>query len=117
MKEKETHWLRRVVIPLHHEVTKESSMGIWRVIGSTRLQNLAVRSVCVFNSTPSGYAQCNRAHQHPEGGCAASNCCPGLEPSQRNLYQVYVPLVHTQLMGLSNAGSCVGPVWSAVPSA
>eukprot|EP00983_Pelagomonas_calceolata_P101285 1158679-Pelagomonas_calceolata.AAC.5 len=27
-----------------------------------------------------------------------------------NLYQVYVPLVHTQLMGLSNAGGCVGPV-------
>eukprot|EP00983_Pelagomonas_calceolata_P017771 558043-Pelagomonas_calceolata.AAC.1 len=49
--------------------------------------------------------------------CAASNCCPGLEPSRCNLYQVYVPLVHTQLMGLSNAGSCVGPVWGVVPSA
>eukprot|EP00983_Pelagomonas_calceolata_P044640 1139386-Pelagomonas_calceolata.AAC.3 len=29
-------------------------MGTCRVIGSTRLQNLAVRSICVFNSTPSG---------------------------------------------------------------
>eukprot|EP00983_Pelagomonas_calceolata_P000089 2792-Pelagomonas_calceolata.AAC.1 len=32
-----------------------------------------------------------------------------------NLYQV--PLAHTQLMGLSNTGSCVGPVWGAVPPA
>uniref|UniRef100_A0A6S8PPB3 Uncharacterized protein n=1 Tax=Dunaliella tertiolecta TaxID=3047 RepID=A0A6S8PPB3_DUNTE len=29
-------------------------MGIWRVIGSTRLHNLAARSILVFNSTPSG---------------------------------------------------------------
>eukprot|EP00983_Pelagomonas_calceolata_P001668 55329-Pelagomonas_calceolata.AAC.1 len=31
-----------------------------------------------------------------------------------NLYQVYVPPVHTYLMGLSNVGSCLGPVWGAV---
>eukprot|EP00983_Pelagomonas_calceolata_P036030 1127557-Pelagomonas_calceolata.AAC.1 len=29
-------------------------MGIWRISGSTRLQNLAVRSMIVFNSTSSG---------------------------------------------------------------
>eukprot|EP00983_Pelagomonas_calceolata_P047592 1140727-Pelagomonas_calceolata.AAC.2 len=29
-------------------------MGVWSVTGSTRLQNLAVRSVFVLNSTPSG---------------------------------------------------------------
>eukprot|EP00983_Pelagomonas_calceolata_P024795 780920-Pelagomonas_calceolata.AAC.1 len=29
-------------------------MGIWRVVGSTRLQNLAARSILVFNSTPIG---------------------------------------------------------------
>eukprot|EP00983_Pelagomonas_calceolata_P071105 1151068-Pelagomonas_calceolata.AAC.1 len=29
-------------------------MEIWRVTGSTRLHNLAVRSIRVFNSTPSG---------------------------------------------------------------
>eukprot|EP00983_Pelagomonas_calceolata_P026939 846244-Pelagomonas_calceolata.AAC.2 len=29
-------------------------MGIWRVTGSTRLHNLAVRSMIVLNSTPSG---------------------------------------------------------------
>eukprot|EP00983_Pelagomonas_calceolata_P053172 1143193-Pelagomonas_calceolata.AAC.1 len=29
-------------------------MGIWKVTGSTRLQNLAVRSVTVFNSTSGG---------------------------------------------------------------
>eukprot|EP00983_Pelagomonas_calceolata_P119426 1160604-Pelagomonas_calceolata.AAC.10 len=34
-----------------------------------------------------------------------------------NLYQVYVLLVQTQLMGLSNAGSHVGLVWGAVPAA
>eukprot|EP00983_Pelagomonas_calceolata_P096207 1158101-Pelagomonas_calceolata.AAC.15 len=29
-------------------------MGIWRVIGSSQLHNLAARSTLVFNSTPSG---------------------------------------------------------------
>eukprot|EP00983_Pelagomonas_calceolata_P075559 1153067-Pelagomonas_calceolata.AAC.4 len=29
-------------------------MGIWKVSGTTRLKNLAVRSVIVFNSAPSG---------------------------------------------------------------
>eukprot|EP00983_Pelagomonas_calceolata_P011516 372055-Pelagomonas_calceolata.AAC.1 len=29
-------------------------MGIWRVTGSTRLQNLAVKSVTIFHSTSSG---------------------------------------------------------------
>eukprot|EP00983_Pelagomonas_calceolata_P011156 359334-Pelagomonas_calceolata.AAC.1 len=29
-------------------------MGIWRVAGSTRLQNLAVRSITVFHSTSNG---------------------------------------------------------------
>eukprot|EP00983_Pelagomonas_calceolata_P115726 1160228-Pelagomonas_calceolata.AAC.7 len=30
-------------------------MGIWRVIGSTWLQNLAVRSITVFHSTSGGF--------------------------------------------------------------
>eukprot|EP00967_Tisochrysis_lutea_P106126 scaffold162378_cov19-Tisochrysis_lutea.AAC.2 len=29
-------------------------MGIWRVIGSARLHNLAAKSILVFNSTPCG---------------------------------------------------------------
>eukprot|EP00983_Pelagomonas_calceolata_P007317 238682-Pelagomonas_calceolata.AAC.1 len=29
-------------------------MGIWRVIGSAQLHNLAARSILVLNSTPSG---------------------------------------------------------------
>eukprot|EP00983_Pelagomonas_calceolata_P020996 659704-Pelagomonas_calceolata.AAC.1 len=29
-------------------------MGIWRVTGSSRLHNLAVRSIIAFNSKPSG---------------------------------------------------------------
>eukprot|EP00983_Pelagomonas_calceolata_P132712 1161899-Pelagomonas_calceolata.AAC.4 len=32
----------------------EVLMGVWRVSGSTRLQNLAVRSAFFLNSTPSG---------------------------------------------------------------
>eukprot|EP00983_Pelagomonas_calceolata_P110585 1159688-Pelagomonas_calceolata.AAC.1 len=28
--------------------------GFWRVTGSTRVQNLTVKSICAFNSTPSG---------------------------------------------------------------
>eukprot|EP00983_Pelagomonas_calceolata_P096933 1158188-Pelagomonas_calceolata.AAC.9 len=40
--------------PLHHKATeKRVYMGIWRVIGSIRLQNLSVRSICILNSTPS----------------------------------------------------------------
>eukprot|EP00983_Pelagomonas_calceolata_P054658 1143796-Pelagomonas_calceolata.AAC.1 len=34
-----------------------------------------------------------------------------------NLYQAYVPLVHTQLVRWSNTGSCVGRLWGAVPAA
>eukprot|EP00983_Pelagomonas_calceolata_P134549 1162070-Pelagomonas_calceolata.AAC.14 len=57
IKEKETHWLRRAVSPLHHEATKQKMlMGTWRVAGSNRLQELAVRSITVYKSTPS----CNK---------------------------------------------------------
>eukprot|EP00983_Pelagomonas_calceolata_P014423 459408-Pelagomonas_calceolata.AAC.1 len=35
---------RKAVSPLHHKAAKQKmAMGIWRVTGSTRLQNLAVR--------------------------------------------------------------------------
>eukprot|EP00983_Pelagomonas_calceolata_P027603 867092-Pelagomonas_calceolata.AAC.1 len=34
-----------------------------------------------------------------------------------NFDQVYVPLVHTHLMRLSNVGTCVGPQWGAIPAA
>eukprot|EP00983_Pelagomonas_calceolata_P115857 1160245-Pelagomonas_calceolata.AAC.2 len=55
IKEKETYWLKKAVSPLHHKDYKKNNlMGIWRVIGSTRLHNLAARSILVFNSTPSG---------------------------------------------------------------
>eukprot|EP00983_Pelagomonas_calceolata_P021732 681379-Pelagomonas_calceolata.AAC.1 len=53
MKEKETHWLKRAV-SLHHKATKQKKvMGFWRVTGSARLQNLAVRSITIFHSTSS----------------------------------------------------------------
>eukprot|EP00983_Pelagomonas_calceolata_P121015 1160759-Pelagomonas_calceolata.AAC.10 len=45
----EAHWLRRAASPLHHTATKQKAlMGTWRVTGSTRLQNLAVRSILGF---------------------------------------------------------------------
>eukprot|EP00983_Pelagomonas_calceolata_P129691 1161626-Pelagomonas_calceolata.AAC.5 len=51
--EKETHWLRRALSPLHHKATEqEVLMGIWRVTGGTRLQNLASRSTVVCSSMP-----------------------------------------------------------------
>eukprot|EP00983_Pelagomonas_calceolata_P046297 1140095-Pelagomonas_calceolata.AAC.4 len=40
--------------PSPRSYKKKTLMGIWRVIGSTRLHNLAARSIFVFNSTPSG---------------------------------------------------------------
>eukprot|EP00983_Pelagomonas_calceolata_P006642 218014-Pelagomonas_calceolata.AAC.1 len=55
IKEKETHWHRRAVSLLHHKAAKKKKpMGIWRVSGSIRLQNIAERSIVVFISTPSG---------------------------------------------------------------
>eukprot|EP00983_Pelagomonas_calceolata_P127668 1161429-Pelagomonas_calceolata.AAC.7 len=55
IKEKETHWLRRAVSPLHHKAAKQKMpMGIWRVARSSWLQNLTVRNIFVFNSTPNG---------------------------------------------------------------
>eukprot|EP00983_Pelagomonas_calceolata_P009989 323992-Pelagomonas_calceolata.AAC.2 len=41
MKEKEAHWLRRALSPLHHKYSKQKAlMGIWRVTRSTRFQSL-----------------------------------------------------------------------------
>eukprot|EP00983_Pelagomonas_calceolata_P124081 1161071-Pelagomonas_calceolata.AAC.4 len=34
---------------------KDGLVGIWRVASSTRIQNLAVRIIFAFNSTPSDY--------------------------------------------------------------
>eukprot|EP00983_Pelagomonas_calceolata_P038534 1136819-Pelagomonas_calceolata.AAC.3 len=39
--------------PSPRSCKKKALMGIWRVFGITRLQNLAARSILVFNSTPS----------------------------------------------------------------
>eukprot|EP00983_Pelagomonas_calceolata_P066574 1149102-Pelagomonas_calceolata.AAC.8 len=55
IKETEKQRLRRAVSPLHHKATeKRVLIGVWRVLGSVRLQNLFVRSISVLNSTPSG---------------------------------------------------------------
>eukprot|EP00983_Pelagomonas_calceolata_P045620 1139829-Pelagomonas_calceolata.AAC.1 len=52
--EKETHWLRRAVSPLHHETARQNMlMGIWRVTGGTRLRNLDARSIIALNRRPS----------------------------------------------------------------
>eukprot|EP00983_Pelagomonas_calceolata_P043826 1139054-Pelagomonas_calceolata.AAC.5 len=55
IEEKETHWLKGAVIPLHHKAENEGLVGIWRVARSTWLQNLAARIILVSNSTPCGY--------------------------------------------------------------
>eukprot|EP00983_Pelagomonas_calceolata_P009335 302227-Pelagomonas_calceolata.AAC.1 len=55
IKEKETHWLKRDVNPLHRKAGTKRGSGVWRVAGSTRLWNLAVSIILVFNSTPGGY--------------------------------------------------------------
>eukprot|EP00983_Pelagomonas_calceolata_P040798 1137785-Pelagomonas_calceolata.AAC.5 len=45
------HWPKRAVSPHRHKATKQRMlMGVWRVTGSTRLRNLAVR----IDSVPSG---------------------------------------------------------------
>eukprot|EP00983_Pelagomonas_calceolata_P076558 1153466-Pelagomonas_calceolata.AAC.2 len=55
VKEKEIHWLRSSVSLLHHKAAEEEMlMGIRGITGSTRLQDLAVGGIIVFNSTPSG---------------------------------------------------------------
>eukprot|EP00983_Pelagomonas_calceolata_P119841 1160643-Pelagomonas_calceolata.AAC.9 len=41
-------------------------MGIWRVFGSTQLHNLAVRSILVVNSMPSGNKHYCVARWHHE---------------------------------------------------
>eukprot|EP00983_Pelagomonas_calceolata_P016419 518296-Pelagomonas_calceolata.AAC.1 len=46
IKERETHWHRRAVSPLHHKATKQGVLvGIWRDSGSTWQQNLDVESI------------------------------------------------------------------------
>eukprot|EP00983_Pelagomonas_calceolata_P042917 1138708-Pelagomonas_calceolata.AAC.1 len=66
IKEKETHWHRRAVSPLHHKATiLKMLMETWRVSGSTRLQGLAVRSIIVFNSTPRAREN-KKPHMHGE---------------------------------------------------
>eukprot|EP00983_Pelagomonas_calceolata_P044281 1139237-Pelagomonas_calceolata.AAC.1 len=42
IKEKETHWLKRSVSPLHHKGGTKGLAGIWRAAESIRLWNLAV---------------------------------------------------------------------------
>eukprot|EP00983_Pelagomonas_calceolata_P069722 1150478-Pelagomonas_calceolata.AAC.17 len=79
--EKETHWHRRSMSPFHHEAIKQRTlMGIWRVTGSTRLQNLAVRSIIVANGTPSGmilrvkWLPTMRSFQLAPGSAVAKRC-------------------------------------------
>eukprot|EP00983_Pelagomonas_calceolata_P121827 1160838-Pelagomonas_calceolata.AAC.4 len=59
---------------------------MWRVTGSTRLQDLAVKGI-------------------------------KFESNFNAMLVVYMQLVCTQLMSLSNAGSCVGPLWGALLAA
>eukprot|EP00983_Pelagomonas_calceolata_P054202 1143614-Pelagomonas_calceolata.AAC.2 len=52
-------WDSLAMSPLLHKATKqEVLMWNWRVTESTQLQNLAVRSIVVFDSSPSGNRPC-----------------------------------------------------------
>eukprot|EP00983_Pelagomonas_calceolata_P118074 1160469-Pelagomonas_calceolata.AAC.6 len=129
----------------------EVLMGIWKVTGSTWLQNLTVRSVIAFIYTPELVGIHNRTGMEFAGNlsgtlmfqfqlfdvvkdmlCITSPTnaqkndlhaavAPPLTVAQAftvfNFYHVHVPLVCTQLMGLSYAGNLVGPLWRAVPAA
>eukprot|EP00983_Pelagomonas_calceolata_P097060 1158204-Pelagomonas_calceolata.AAC.2 len=54
-KEEKTHWLKRAVSPLHHTAKEpERLVRIWRVTGSTRLQNLAAISISIFEDVLNG---------------------------------------------------------------
>eukprot|EP00983_Pelagomonas_calceolata_P041925 1138269-Pelagomonas_calceolata.AAC.1 len=51
--------------PLHHKATRQKTlMGIWRVTGSTRLQNLAMRSNPKFSCQDLGCAQAQAQALH-----------------------------------------------------
>eukprot|EP00983_Pelagomonas_calceolata_P076286 1153362-Pelagomonas_calceolata.AAC.3 len=109
-------------------------MGVWRVTGrvtgSIWLQDLTVRSIRIFNSTPSGNKPVGI---HDRMGMEFASEFIGALVVKSQLFKlvrvfiiisptntqedVHVPLVHTQLMELSNAGGCVGPVWGAAPVA
>eukprot|EP00983_Pelagomonas_calceolata_P096021 1158083-Pelagomonas_calceolata.AAC.2 len=67
IKEKETHQLKRAMsptlpqsssrgpgVPSTTKQEQQGLVGIWRFAGSTRLQNLAVRSVLIFDCVPQG---------------------------------------------------------------
>eukprot|EP00983_Pelagomonas_calceolata_P061972 1147076-Pelagomonas_calceolata.AAC.1 len=84
-------------------------MGIWRVIGSTRLDNLAARSILVFNSTPRDkepekLSHCYHLRQwtvvqglkFPKGDCRPWQALKSLSPSEIKfalLLQVIRPLM------------------------
>eukprot|EP00983_Pelagomonas_calceolata_P057855 1145246-Pelagomonas_calceolata.AAC.3 len=54
IQEKETHWLKRALSPIHTKQEQEGLVGILRIAGSTQLQNLVARSCPVFSCAPSG---------------------------------------------------------------
>eukprot|EP00983_Pelagomonas_calceolata_P121356 1160792-Pelagomonas_calceolata.AAC.1 len=114
------------------------------VTGSTQLQKLPVRSILVFNSASGGHKLVSAVYRMcMECTCklaslfminawfleliygqrAASKCCTGLLSSQYLICQIsvfnqmHMPLNCTRLMGLSNTGSCAGPLRDAVPVA
>eukprot|EP00983_Pelagomonas_calceolata_P118656 1160528-Pelagomonas_calceolata.AAC.1 len=85
-------------------------MGIWRVTGSTRLKNLTVGGIVVFSS-PSVGNKLVGVHDRMGKKFASKFSAHWLSSP------MYVPLACSQLMELFNAGSCVAPVWGAMPAA
>eukprot|EP00983_Pelagomonas_calceolata_P065229 1148497-Pelagomonas_calceolata.AAC.1 len=99
-KEKETHWLKRALIP--SSTTKQENeglVGIWRVARSTRLQSLAVRKMLLFNSVPSGYKFAGILYRL----CMELTC------------KLASPLVVVAQSFELAYRSCAGPLWGVVP--
>eukprot|EP00983_Pelagomonas_calceolata_P115604 1160217-Pelagomonas_calceolata.AAC.23 len=92
----ETYWRKRAVSPLHHHAGTERDLGIWRVAGSIRLQNLAVWSQPVPSKSCKGL----HATAAPLPTDAKALCVHLLQCNE-----VHGQLICTWLMGLSNAGS------------
>eukprot|EP00983_Pelagomonas_calceolata_P095932 1158071-Pelagomonas_calceolata.AAC.11 len=110
---------------LHHKAKTNRASGDLEVARGTRLQNLAVRSILVFNCTPCGENPTSTkkdgvlCHSFPSNilvkFCMLPLCRLQLLPrpyvfTAFDFNQVYVTLFCTQLMGLSYAGSCAGPL-------
>eukprot|EP00983_Pelagomonas_calceolata_P059501 1145946-Pelagomonas_calceolata.AAC.1 len=126
IRKKETHWLKRSVSPLHHKAMNlKVLMGIWRVIGSTRFQDLAVRSITVFNSAPCGDNLVGILKRTGMKFASKFNGTLEVQPQLlrlvKGMLSIKISINVQENGGVRDAslhsvdvGGCVVPLWSAV---